>query len=172
LIGTFEERKGFLDAIVAFKAVNDDCKFFSKMLIFGEGTAEETSRMLFAVSARNLVGTVEFCGYAECKEKMYERLDLVIVPSRSYESFGLVQVEGYLHGIPVVVSDVGGLPEVAAVLQNPFVFRAGSVTDLVRILRDIQREPSRVDSVVRECQTNAARYFSIRSMIDGYRANI
>jgi glycosyltransferase involved in cell wall biosynthesis len=40
----------------------------------------------------------------------YAAADLVVVPTRT-ESFGIVAVEALAHGVPVVASDVGGVPE-------------------------------------------------------------
>jgi glycosyltransferase involved in cell wall biosynthesis len=40
----------------------------------------------------------------------YDAADLLVVPSRS-ESYGMVVVEALAHGVPVVATAVGGLPE-------------------------------------------------------------
>ncbi|RIA97239.1 Glycosyltransferase Family 4 protein [Glomus cerebriforme] len=44
-------------------------------------------------------------------EKLWSQVKVLLVPSLWYEAFGLVVVEAMLHGIPVICSDVGGLPE-------------------------------------------------------------
>ena len=46
------------------------------------------------------------------REKLVE-YDAIVVPSES-ESFGIVAIEGMAAGLPVIASDVGGLPEVVS----------------------------------------------------------
>ena len=38
--------------------------------------------------------------------------DILVVASQAYESFGFTSVEAMAHKIPVVATDVGGIPEV------------------------------------------------------------
>lgn len=44
-------------------------------------------------------------------DKIYKRTKILLVPSLWKESFGQVVVEAMLRGIPVIASDIGGLPE-------------------------------------------------------------
>ena len=46
----------------------------------------------------------------EALSRAYAAADLVVVPTLT-ESFGIVVVEALAHGVPVVASDVGGVPE-------------------------------------------------------------
>lgn len=41
-------------------------------------------------------------------------MSLVLVPSVLHEAFGMVVVDAMLHGLPVLVSEAGALPEAAA----------------------------------------------------------
>lgn len=54
---------------------------------------------------------VSFVGYREAASTFLGAFDIMVVPSRS-EAFGLVALEAMMAGVPVVASDVGGLPEV------------------------------------------------------------
>jgi glycosyltransferase involved in cell wall biosynthesis len=51
----------------------------------------------------------------------YRGADLTVVPSIAMEGFGLVVVESLAAGTPVLVSDVGGLPEVVRDLSEAMV---------------------------------------------------
>jgi spore coat protein SA len=42
----------------------------------------------------------------------FEAADIVLVPSIGHEAFGLVNVEAMACGVPVIATDIGGMPEV------------------------------------------------------------
>ena len=79
---------------------------------------------------------VRFVGYREHASALVRAFDVLALPSR-YEGFGLAAVEAMYAGVPVVASDVGGLPEVVAdcgVLVPPERpdLLASAIVDLVR----------------------------------------
>lgn len=61
----------------------------------------------------NLQNRVKFLGLMSHQEIMrtLHKYDILIVPSES-EAFGIVAIEGMAVGLPVIASDVGGLPEI------------------------------------------------------------
>src|SRR6185369_6628900 len=50
---------------------------------------------------------------ADDVDRMYERTRVLLMPSLWQEAFGVTAVEAMLRGLPVLVSDAGGLPEAA-----------------------------------------------------------
>jgi len=56
---------------------------------------------------------------------LYRAADLCVVPSVALEGFGLVVLESLASGTPVLVTDVGGLPEAVAGLDADVVVAAG-----------------------------------------------
>ena len=73
------------------------------------GFAAEVRRQ---VTGRGLSGRVELVGplHPEDLAAQYARADLLVVPSRS-ESYGMVVTEALARGVPVLASDVGGVPD-------------------------------------------------------------
>ena len=43
---------------------------------------------------------------------MYQSIDLLVVPSLWEEPFGMIVLEAYMHGVPVIAARRGGLPEI------------------------------------------------------------
>lgn len=70
------------------------------------------------------------------------RLDAVVVPSIWYENTPLVLCATVLAGIPVVVSDMGGLTELVTHEQNGLVFPVGDVAALRATLHRLVANPA------------------------------
>jgi glycosyltransferase involved in cell wall biosynthesis len=102
----------------------------------------------------------------------YRAADLVIMPSRQLEGFGLTAVEALAAGTPALVTPVGGLPEVVRDLDPGLILdgcEAEQIADgIVRALR----EPSTLPSGAR-CAEFARRNYDWRivanAVLDVYR---
>jgi glycosyltransferase involved in cell wall biosynthesis len=80
-------------------------------------------------------GNVEFLGFVKPAEFL-QRIDVLVVPSVWEEPLGRVIYEAYAQGVPAIVADVGGMPEIVETGRTGFVFRSRDSEDLARILRD------------------------------------
>jgi len=65
------------------------------------------------IVARELADRIHFLGEVDdaTREKLLNAAYCVVFPSR-YESFGLVPLEAFVHGVPVIASNAGAIPEV------------------------------------------------------------
>ena len=80
---------------------------------------------------------VKFLGVLQ-REALVRELNhnqLMVIPSRCRETFGVVALEGLACGCVVLASDGGGLPD--AVGSAGLLFRRGDLADLSRLLRDL-----------------------------------
>ncbi|MDD1721077.1 MAG: glycosyltransferase, partial [Euryarchaeota archaeon] len=73
--------------------------------------------------------------------QLYGIADVAVVPSIYHETFGLVIPEYYRHGIPVVGSRAGAIPELIREGYNGLLFEPGDVTQLTACLDKIARDP-------------------------------
>lgn len=79
---------------------------------------------------------VDMLGWVAAREFLAQ-IDVLVVPSRVPESFGLVAAEAMAAGVPVLVSDAGALPEVVGP-DHPWVVPAGDPDALARALRSVE----------------------------------
>lgn len=77
------------------------------------------SRVRARAESAGLGGRVEFTGprVGRALDAVYAAADLVLVPSRT-ETYGMVVTEALARGVPVLGSDVGGLPEALGVFDG------------------------------------------------------
>ncbi len=102
-VSRFSREKGLDVLIEAFARVQR-----GRLVLIGDG--DERPRLEALVEERKLVDRVLFAGWLTGPWTAQWALDALIVPSRS-EGFGLAVVEAMLAGVPVVATEVGGLPE-------------------------------------------------------------
>jgi glycosyltransferase involved in cell wall biosynthesis len=67
----------------------------------------------------------------------YDALDIVVVPSKEPESFGLVATEAMLSKKPVIGSNLGGLREVIVHEETGFLFEANDSVELAMYLEKL-----------------------------------
>lgn len=112
--GRLETIKGFQDAIEAARRLPR-----IDLRIAGSGRFETRLREL-AEGLEN----VHFEGRLDSAQvaALFRGARAVVVPSKVYETFGYVVLEAFAEGTPVVVRDLGALPELVAESQGGLVF--------------------------------------------------
>lgn len=127
-----------MDVIHIFKKVQD--KLPSKLLMVGDGPERTQAEQL----ARDLgiSHNVRFLGKQDAVEEILSVADLFLIPSSS-ESFGLAALEAMACGVPVVSSNVGGLPELNQEGITGFLCEMGDIDAMAEkslyVLEDCER---------------------------------
>jgi glycosyltransferase involved in cell wall biosynthesis len=91
------------------------------------GTGPEEAALRQQVDGLGLEANVVFAGFVMPVSPLLARADLVIMPSLD-EPLGLAHLEALALGVPVAVSDAGGLPETVSHGETGWIWRAGDVT--------------------------------------------
>ena len=163
-VSNFRPVKRVDDVIYIFKIVSDAIP--SKLLLIGDGPersrCEDLSRRL------GLSQNIRFLGKQDAVEELLAVADLFLLPSAS-ESFGLAALEAMACQVPVISSDVGGIPEVNLDGQTGYLSGVGMVDkmaeDALRILQD--------DEVLERFRAAAlaqAAQFDIEAIVPKYEA--
>ena len=67
--------------------------------------------------------------FKENKYELLKKSDVLIVPSQSHESFGLVIIEAMSVGVPVIANNVGGIKEVITSNEFGVLVKKNSIRD-------------------------------------------
>ncbi|NBS42002.1 glycosyltransferase family 1 protein [bacterium] len=78
---------------------------------------------------------------------IYRTGDVSVVPSTFPEALGLTSLEAQASGVPVVVSDSGGLPETVSPGRSGFVFANRNAEQLGELVVDLLMNPARRQTV-------------------------
>lgn len=113
-VAAFTSEKGQLDALDALIALLPKHPNI-RMLLVGEGPLREDPRTQEKVRAANSLSekgrVVQLPGYLKPTAEFYAGLDLLLVNSTA-EALGLSALYAMAHEVPVIATNVGGLPEV------------------------------------------------------------
>jgi glycosyltransferase involved in cell wall biosynthesis len=136
MLAVYESRKGHAFLIRAMEQVVRRVQT-ATLLICGDGTHEEIEvvrRLCDASSARR---HIVLQGHRHDLSNLLAQAAVLILPSQAQESFGYTAVEAMACACPVIVTDVGGLPEVVEDGGCGFVVRrddASGLADRIALL--------------------------------------
>jgi glycosyltransferase involved in cell wall biosynthesis len=130
-IGRFDYQKGLDLLLEAFK---DPRLQHVDLYLIGESTLGRTYDIPSQPNIKKLgwVKNAEIDAYIRC-------FDAVVIPSR-WEGFGLIALEAMRNGKPVLASRIGGLAELVVDRANGRLIRPDDVSDLRRILLELNKE--------------------------------
>lgn len=110
-----------------------------KLKVAGTGPEEQ---MLHALQGE-LQGDVEFLGYqsGETLHQLIKQARAIVLPSEWYENAPMSLLESSAFGKPLIVADIGGIPEMLIPDQTGWTFTSGSVQELAELLSRVQGLP-------------------------------
>ncbi len=146
-IGRLVEWKGVDDLLCAWEAFcNELATSQATLLVCGSGELEPRVKdYAAAVETCHALGALPHTELGS----IYARCNVIVVPSREPEPWGLVVNEALAYGARVIASDLVGAADDLINATNGQRFRAGDVASLTRCLREeFARNRSRVAAPV------------------------
>lgn len=135
-IGAIVPPKGIDLIIQALKLIPDEMKV--KLEIFGDLNSDKkyVSKLKRLSNGMN---NVNFNGKFDNGdiEKIFDKFDVLVVPSKWQENAPVVIREAFNFSTPVLASDVGGVPEVVINSKNGFIFESENPQSLSKLIIDI-----------------------------------
>lgn len=163
-ISNFRPLKRIMDILKTFKKVSE--KLNVKLLMVGDGPEKE--RAMRYCRAQSMEDSVLFLGRSNQIDEILCFSDLFLLPSEQ-ESFGLAALEAMVHGVPVVCSDVGGLPEVIEEGVSGYLCPLGDVDAMANRAIHILEDPERHKRFKRQAYESSKK-FDIDKVITHYES--
>ncbi len=138
----------------------------AKLLMIGDGPeragCEELCRSM------GICHDIRFLGKQEAIEELLAVTDVFLLPSGN-ESFGLAALEAMACEVPVISSNVGGLPEVNVDGQTGYLSNIGDVDDMAEKTLSLLKDPEKLQRFRSNAKAQAER-FNIDIILPQYEA--
>ena len=161
----FRPVKRIGDVVRTFARVREQIP--AKLLLIGDGPERLFIQQL--VRELRLAADVQFMGEQDQLEPIFLCADLFLLPSEQ-ESFGLTALEAMNCGVPVIATDIGGLPEVIAHGETGFLFPVGDIAGMAAQAVALLSDPVRHDLFRTQARKRARQLFDADKIIPQYEA--
>jgi glycosyltransferase involved in cell wall biosynthesis len=101
------------------------------------------------------------------KAELFWNSDVLVAPSISPEPFGIVIVEAYAHGLPVITSRAGAFPELVRDGETGILVKTNSVDELSSAIMRFCVEKNLSRSMLGNCFEEAHK-FTTEKFLSGY----
>ena len=157
-VGRLEKIKGLQDVIPLFREHRD-----ADLLIAGTGDYEGQLKRLAAGQ-----DNVRFLGRIPSGEleRTYRHAQALVVPSICYETFGIILIEAFANGVPVIARRLGPFPEIVEASGGGELFE--SADELRSALRRIQSDPDHRERLAQNGWNAYRRRWTERAVVPRY----
>jgi glycogen(starch) synthase len=147
-VGRISPEKGvetLIDAVALMRTVTPT------LIIVGDGPNRRAAERRSA--ARGLAHAIHFTGFVapDVVPSILQHADVVALPS-TYEELGVVLWEAMANAVPVVASDVGGIPDLVDDGRTGLLVPPGQAPPLARALERVLADPSFARTLGTEAQ--------------------
>lgn len=131
------------------------------------GRGEEEPRLRAQAAALGIGDRVHLLGFRDDVADILAAGDVFTMPSLS-EGLPLALVEGMSFGLPVVVTRVGGVPEVVTDGVEGLIVPPSDACSLATALEALLQDPARRQQMGAAARTRAIRDYALSTMADRY----
>ena len=162
-MSNFRPLKRVEDVIQIFALVRKEIP--CKLLLIGDGP--KLSDALVLVNQLKLESDTIFLGQQEWVENLLCLADLFLLPSDT-ESFGLAALEALSSGVPVIGTNLGGLPEVVENEKSGYLLPLGDVEGMAKKALELLENPDKLKQFKENARERAVRLFDSQLIIPKY----
>jgi glycosyltransferase involved in cell wall biosynthesis len=141
-----------------FKQENDGA-----LVVIGEG--EERDRLFALTRALGIQDSVYFLGYMDNAKKYLKAFDVFVLASRS-EALPYAPLEAGWASLPVVATEVGGVPEIIKDLETGALVQPEYPEEICYVLQNFSKEPELMKTLGANLRHFVEEEYSLGQMFD------
>lgn len=164
-VGRVDKTKGLEDLL---QAINSEMFSDTTLKIVGDGNYLEELKEV--VSKEGLEGRVEFTGNVPHEEVLsfMNDSDIFVLPSRRVEGFPMTLVEAMFASLPIVGSDMGGIPEAITHGVTGYIYKSGNIDELKEKLTNLVKDSELRRLMGDRALEKAKLNYTLEAMLDKY----
>lgn len=162
-LSNFRPVKRVLDAVEIFAQVRE--RMPAKLVMIGDGPDREPAEEL--ARTRGVEKDVLFLGKQNDVRRKLSQADLFLLPSQ-LESFGLAALEAMACEVPVIATNVGGVPEVVEHGVDGYLVEPGDVKLAAKYAIDLLSRADRGREIGERARIDARKKFCANDVIPMY----
>jgi glycosyltransferase involved in cell wall biosynthesis len=166
MVARIDGRKGHLTLLKSLSAANDPSGVPVTVWIVGDGSARAETE---TEAARLGLGhdRVRFLGRRSDIDRLLEGADFFVLPS-DIEGIPMSILEAMAHGLPIIASNVGGIPEIIEHDTSGLLVPAGDDRALASAIQRVAADPALRRRLGHAARERANTTFSLSGMADRY----
>ncbi|WP_421919755.1 glycosyltransferase family 4 protein [Marinifilum sp.] len=161
------EENGFDIIIDAFILLKQDQEFEDVKLVLTGGSTGDDKKVLKETEKKlkkaNLWKEVEFHDDFDGigRHEFFDKVQMISVPVRNGEAFGLYLLESMASGVPVVQPKLGAFPEIVAKSKGGIVYENNSKEELCSALKSLLSDRKTMKQLSTLCRMGVENEFNI-----------
>lgn len=124
-LGAINDAKGIFEIVDMWSKNKIEISSHFKLTICGIGQGDRLNTLIKEYELRD---SINYKGWVnrEEKEELLSKCDIYIQPSH-FESFGIAILEAMHYGVPIIATNIGGIPELVEDETNGYLIAVGDM---------------------------------------------
>jgi glycosyltransferase involved in cell wall biosynthesis len=160
-VGRLSEEKRHIDLLKSFHNVQ---KVFPKATLLIVGDGHMRGKLINEARRLGIAGSVTFAGFQTNVSEYLDKMDVFVLPSRT-EGFPLVLLEAMTMGLPVVATNVGGIPELVVNDETGVLVRPSHPEELSQAITTLLSNPEKMCAIAHRGKVHVLATYSARKFI-------
>jgi len=160
LVGSLRGKEKGVDIFI--KAIKNIENQISRAAVVGDGVLKE--ELISLRDSLNLTDKIEFVGNVENVNEYLAKSRMFVLPSR-WEGFGLAIIEAMALRVPVIASNIGGIPEIITDGKDGILVPVEDIQELSKSMLEIMGNDEKAFKMAENAYKTVVEKFSIQVFV-------